>query len=188
MRFYTERHEHYCGIDLHARSMYLCILNSEGEPVLHRDFPATPEALLRAIAPFRRALVIAVECIFTWYWIADLCAREGIAFVLGHALFMRAVHGAKAKNDRIDAQKIAALLYGRVLPYAYVYPAEMRATRDLMRRRLHFVRIRGELLGHIQMTYLRLSTTYQSKMSDRGSERRKADRRMVSGGSSAGLG
>ncbi len=66
---------------------------------------------------------------------------------------MRAIHGAKAKNDRIDSHKTAALLRGGLMPRAYVYPAEMRATRDLMRRRLHFVRQRGSLLAHIQMTH-----------------------------------
>jgi transposase len=96
--------------------------------------------------------VVGVECIFTWYWLADLCAREGIAFVLGHALYLKAIHGGKAKNDRIDALKIATLLRGGMLPQAYVYPAGMRATRDLLRRRLHLVRKRGQLLAHIQMT------------------------------------
>lgn len=27
MRFYTTTHRHYCGIDLHAKQMYVCILN-----------------------------------------------------------------------------------------------------------------------------------------------------------------
>ena len=89
---------------------------------------------------------------FTWYWLADVCAAEGIAFVLGHALAMKAIHGGKAKNDKIDSHKIAVLLRGGLLPQAYVYPAVMRATRDLMRRRLHLVRKRGQLLAHIQNT------------------------------------
>ena len=50
---------------------------------------------------------------------------------------MKAIHGGKAKNDQIDSQKIAVLLRGGMLPQAYVYPAEMRATRDLLRRRMH---------------------------------------------------
>jgi transposase len=108
--------------------------------------------LLKTIAPYRAQIVIAVECIFTWYWLADLCAREGIPFVLGHALYMKAIHGGKAKNDKIDAQKIAVLLRGGMLPQAYVYPAEMRATRDLLRRRMHLTRKRAELLTHIQQT------------------------------------
>jgi transposase len=112
MRFYTKQHKFYGGIDLHARTMYLCILNQNGEIVLHRNMKAAPEPFLQAIAPYREDLVVCVECIFTWYWLADLCSQEGIPFVLGHALYMKAIHGGKAKNDRIDAQKIAVLLRG----------------------------------------------------------------------------
>jgi len=90
--------------------------------------------------------------LFTWYWLADLCAQEGIPFVLGHARYMKAIHGGKAKHDTIDAQKIAVRLRGGMLPQAYVYPAEMRATRDLLRRRVHLMRKRAELLTHVQHT------------------------------------
>src|SRR5881296_2986151 len=152
MRFYTKQHQFYCGIDLHARTMYLCILNQDGEMLVHRNMPAGPEPFLKAVAPYREDLVVCVECIFTWYWVADLCAREGIPFVLGHALAMKAIHGGKAKNDKIDSHKIASLLRGGLLPQAYVYPAAMRSTRDLLRRRLHLVRKRGQLLAHIQNT------------------------------------
>jgi transposase len=65
---------------------------------------------------------------------------------------MNAIHGGKAKNDRIDAQKIAVLLRGGMIPQASVYPAAMRATRDLLRRRIHFMRKRAELLTHVQQT------------------------------------
>ena len=145
MRFYTNQHKFYCGIDLHARAMYVCILSQEGEILLHRNMQAAPEPFLKAVAPYRDGLVVAVECIFTWYWLADLCAAEGIPCVLGHALFMKAMHGGKAKNDTIDSQKIAALLRGGMLPHAYVSPAERRATRDLLRRRTHLMRKRAEL-------------------------------------------
>src|SRR5207244_10902229 len=152
MRFYTKQHPFYCGIDLHARTMYVCILSQDGEIIVHRNMPTSPEALLKTIAPYRGHMVIAVECIFTWYWLADLCAQEGIPFVLGHALYRKAIHGGKAKNDKIDAHKIAVLVRGGMLPMAYVYPREMRATRDLLRRRCHFTRKRAELLTHIQNT------------------------------------
>ena len=39
-----------------------------------------------------------------------------------------------------------------MLPQAYVYPADMRATRDLLRRRIHLMRQRAALLTHIQQT------------------------------------
>jgi transposase len=152
MRFYTTQHPFYCGIDLPARAMYVCILNQAGEPLLHRNMKATPEALLKVMAPYRPEIVVAVECMFTWYWLADLWADEGIPCVLGHALSMKAMHGGKAKNDKIASHKIAVLLCGGLLPQAYVYPAEMRATRDLLRRRMHLAHKRGELLAHVQNT------------------------------------
>jgi len=114
--------------------------------------PCSPDFFLKAIAPYREDMAVAVECIFTWYWLADLCAQENIVFVLGHALYMKAIHGGKAKNDKIDAHKIAALLRGGMLPMAYVYPALMRSTRDLLRRRMHLMHKRSELLTHIQNT------------------------------------
>jgi len=152
MRFYTQQHPHYCGIDLHARTMYLCILNQAGAIVLHRNMKADPDSFLTAIAPYRDQIAVAVECIFTWYWLADLCAREKITFVLGHALYMKAIHGGKAKNDKIDAQKIAALLRGGMIPEAYVYPEQMRSTRDLLRRRMQMMHQRAQLLAHVQNT------------------------------------
>lgn len=173
MRFYTKQHKFSCGIDLHARTMYLCILNQEGKIVLHRNIKTNPEIFLKTIAPYREDIVIAVECLFTWYWIADLCSEESIPFVLGHALYMKAIHGGKAKNDKVDAYKIATLLRGGMMPMAYVYPAEMRATRDLLRRRTHLVRRRAALLSHIQMT------NHQYNLSETGKLAYKSKRKGV---------
>jgi len=152
MRFYTKQHKFYCGIDLHTKKMYVCILDGEGQIRLHQNINTDPTAFLNLIHPYRQDIAVAVECMFTWYWIADLCVEQKIPFVLGHALYMKAIHGGKAKNDKIDSHKIATLLRGGMLPQAYVYPARMRATRDLLRRRNHLMRKRAELFAHIQNT------------------------------------
>ena len=113
MRFYNRQHRHYCGIDLHVKTMYVCILDAAGQVLVHRNVKSTPEAFLEIVAPYRDDLVVAAECMFTWYWLADVCAAEGITFVLGHALAMKAIHGGKAKNDKIDSHKIAVPLARR---------------------------------------------------------------------------
>jgi transposase len=152
MRFYTGQHRFYCGIDLHARTMYVCVIDQSGEVLVHRNCRCGPERLLAVIAPYREEVVIGVECVFTWYWIADLCERLGIPFVLGHALYMKAIHGGKSKSDKIDSQKIAALLRGGTFPMAHAYAQAKRSTRDLLRRRMYLMHIRSELLSHIQNT------------------------------------
>ena len=62
MRFYTKQHKAYCGIDLHVRTMYLCILHQDGEILLHRNLQTSPDMFLKAIAPYREDLVVAVAC------------------------------------------------------------------------------------------------------------------------------
>src|SRR5262245_23939751 len=152
MRVYNQSHRFYCGVDLHARTLALCILDAAGATVLQKTISAASDAFLKTIAPFRDGLAVACECMFAWYWLADLCHEEQIPFVLGHALYMKAIHGGKAKTDQIDAHKIAVLLRGGMLPQAYVYPKGMRATRDLLRRRTFLVRRRAEALVHLTNT------------------------------------
>lgn len=66
MRFYTTQHQLCCGIDLHARYMYVYILSHEGDMLGHRHMKAAPDPFLKAVAPDREGLVVAVECLFTW--------------------------------------------------------------------------------------------------------------------------
>ena len=127
MRFDTNQHQFYWGIALHARSMYVCMVSGDGDILLHRNMKAAPEPCLQAVAPYRDGLVVAVECLFPWSWLADRCAAQGMPFVLGHALSLTAMPGGQATHDQIDSQKLAAWLRGGMLPQAYVYPAEMRA-------------------------------------------------------------
>jgi len=115
MKFYTKQHKYYCGVDLHAKTMYICIIDKEGKVVKHKNIHTDAETFLGVIDAYRQDIVVSVECMFAWYWIADLCRKENIPFVLGHALYMKAIHGGKAKNDRIDAHKIAVLLRGGMM-------------------------------------------------------------------------
>jgi transposase len=151
MRFYTQQHRFYCGVDLHTKTMCVCILDADGKVLVHQDIATDEATFLQLIAPYRDGIVVGGESTFSWYWLADLCARQQLAFVLGHALYMRAIHGAKAKNDRIDSYKIARLLKGGAFPIAYAYPKGMRETRDLLRRRMYLVHKRAELLTHVQI-------------------------------------
>jgi transposase len=152
MRCYQQQHRFYVGVDLHARTMFTHVLDADGTTVFEKDLPADPEAFLAAIQPFRPDLVVGAECMFSWYWLADLCADEQIPFALGHALAMRHIHQGKTKTDRIDAAKLAALLRGGLFPVGYVYPRAKRQTRDLLRRRSFFVRQRAHLLAHVVNT------------------------------------
>lgn len=152
MKFYNNSHPYYCGIDLHARTLYVCIIDQNGEICLHQEIPASPDKLNALLEPYLGQVVVGVECMHCWYWVSDFCQEIGVDFILGHALYMKAIHGGKAKNDRIDSFKIASLMRGGNFPLAYVYPKAMRATRDLLRRRIKMVRLGANLKAHVANT------------------------------------
>ena len=152
MNFYNNLHPYYCGIDLHARTLYVCIIDQDGQTCVHKEISDSPDKLDQLLEPYLGNVVVGVECMHCWYWVSDFCDDIGVDFILGHALYMKAIHGGKAKNDRIDSFKIANLIRGGNFPLAYVYPKEMRATRDLLRRRIKIVRHGAHLKAHVSNT------------------------------------
>jgi transposase len=153
MEFAKADSQFSCGIDLHAKSMYVCVQNKTGDVLVHRNLKNDFPVFLKTIEPYQKSIAIGVESTFNWYWLADGCHKANLPFYLGHALYMKAIHGGKKKNDRVDSKTLADLLRANLFPVAYPYPQEMRATRDLLRRRHRFVALRAEGYTHIQNTF-----------------------------------
>jgi transposase len=150
MKYYISTTEFNCGIDLHARQMYVCLMDQKGKKLVHTNIKNNDFGyFLKLVAPYRHDLTVCCECMFGWYWLADACQAAGLTFVLAHALYLKMIHGGKNKNDRIDSEKIAHLLRTNLIPPAYVYPAGLRPLRALWRQRIFYVWRRSELLARI---------------------------------------
>ena len=150
--YYQTTTEYSCGVDLHSRQMYICVMNGEGDVQVHRNVRGNAFAyFLKLVEPYKHSLTVCCECTFNWYWFADACIDAGCEFVLGHALYMRAIHSFKTKNDRQDCWQIAHLLRSNLIPPAYVYPREKRSVRALLRQRTAFVWKRSEILTTLSM-------------------------------------
>ena len=150
MKYHTSTTQFNCGIDLHARQMYVCVMDRQGKTLVHTNIKNNDfNYFLKLIQPYRHSLTVCCECMFGWYWLADACQAAGLPFVLAHALYVKAIHGGKNKNDRIDSEKLAHLLRSNLIPPAYVYPAALRPLRALLRQRTFFVWSRSELLARI---------------------------------------
>jgi predicted NBD/HSP70 family sugar kinase len=67
MRFYTRQHKYYCGIDLHARKMYVCIIDHKGKTKVHKNIKTSPELFFELVFPFLEDVVVGVECVFCWH-------------------------------------------------------------------------------------------------------------------------
>src|SRR5262245_57457507 len=64
IRYYSGQHRFYAGVDLHARSMFLHVLDDQGKTAFARDLPPRPDAFLDPFRPFRDGLVVGCERLF----------------------------------------------------------------------------------------------------------------------------
>jgi transposase len=143
--------EFYCGVDVHPKKSYLCVLDKSGEKRLAVNLKNNFDNFKETVNPFLPNLALGCESTYSYYWLADGCSKAGIQFYLGHALYMKAISGNRQKHDPLDAKTIANLLRTSYFPEAFPYPQEMRATSDLLGRRHRLVRLRAEAFSHIQM-------------------------------------
>jgi transposase len=131
--------------------MYVCLMDRQGKILVHTNVRNNDfQFFLKLVQPYRHDLTVCCECMFGWYWLADACQEAGITFVLAHALYVKAIHGGKNKNDRVDSEKLTHLLRSNLIPTAYVYPTALRPVRALLRQRTFFVWRRSDLLARLQ--------------------------------------
>lgn len=166
MRFYKPHSKFYCGIDVHSRIIYICIIGENKKVLVHRKLKnMETDKLLAMLKPYKNNIVIACESTFAWYWLSNFCVEHDFEFILGHPYYMKAISGSKVKNDKIDSEKITRLVQSGMFPLAYACSKEKRSLRDLLRRRLYFVEIRTKLIAYIQILNYQANNESLGKMS-----------------------
>jgi transposase len=157
----------YCGIDLHARRSSLVVIDEKGEKVGQATVKNELAKVLAFLAQFEGEVTCVVESTYNWYWLVDGLQDHGYETKLAHAYGLHLITGSKYKSDLRDAHRLARLLRLEEIPLAYIYPADRRPLRDLMRRRIRLVKERGRLRSCVKNTLSR----YNVKVDDANSER-----------------
>jgi transposase len=133
----------YSGIDLHSNNSVVVVIDEQDRVVYERRHPNDLGAILSALSPYAETLAgIAVESTFNWYWLVDGLMEAGFQVHLANTARMQEYGGLKYTDDHHDARWLAHMLRLGVLPQGYIYPAQERAVRDLLRKRGQLVRQR----------------------------------------------
>jgi len=143
----------YCGIDLHSNNCVISIINDKDHLVSEKRLPNALEVITGHLAAYRSDLAgIVVESTYNWYWLVDGLMADGHIVKLANTAAIQQYNGIKHTNDQTDARYLAHLLRLGILPEGYIYPKELRAVRDLLRRRLLLVR--QKTLQHLSLQSL----------------------------------
>ena len=152
METYQCKHKFVCGIDLHSKMMYICIIDRSLNVLVHKSVANNDTKKFKEILkPYLGEIVIIAEACFPYYWVSDFAEENKIPFQLGHPFYMKLIHSGKTKDDIIDSEKIACLGMNNYLPMAHTCSKEIRHLRDLMRRRLFFVQECSGFQTHVKI-------------------------------------
>ena len=131
----------YAGIDLHSSNNYIGIINEQNRRLYGKRLPNDINHVLMALEPFKDQLEsVVVESTYNWYWLVDGMQEQGYNVRLANPAAIQQYQGLKHTDDKWDAFWLAHLRRLNILPEGYIYPKERRAIKDLLRRRLLFVR------------------------------------------------
>ena len=133
----------YAGIDLHSSNSFVGVINDQNERLYGSKLPNDLNGILAALDPFKDNLEkVIVESTYNWYWLVDGLIEAGYKVSLANPSAMTQYVGMKYSDDRSDSFWLAHQELLGILPTGYIYPKEGRPLRDLLRRRLLFVRHR----------------------------------------------
>ena len=133
----------YAGIDLHASNNYIGIIDSKDRRLFGKRVSNSMDTVKLALEPFRKNLSgVVVESTFNWYWLVDGLQADGYKVHLANPSAVKQYEGLKHTDDKWDSFWLAHMLRLGILPEGYIYPKQDRPVRDLLRRRLLFVRQR----------------------------------------------
>jgi len=154
---------YYVGVDLHKKSSFFCILDSNGHKIKSKNINNSSKELTEFIKKIPKPFTIAVESTYNWYFFVDLIEPFAQKIYLANSYSLKAFAKQHKKNDKIDAHLIADVLYKGFLPTVMIADKHTREIRELLRSRLTLVADRsrnilrlGSLIDKLGVTSGRL--------------------------------
>jgi transposase len=142
----------YIGLDVHQATISVAVLDATGKLVMEAILETKAETILAFIRGLRGSLHVTFEEGTCAAWLHDLLQAH-VTQVLVCDPRKNALLKAGNKNDRIDARKLAELLYMNKLNPVYHGKAGVRTLRELARSYLAVTRDLTRVMSRLKAIY-----------------------------------
>jgi len=140
----------YVGLDVHARQSSFCVLDGQGRKILSRTVHGPYSKVVREMQSVKQPFSVCFEATSGYGWLSEQLARHAERVVVAHPGQLRLIFRSKRKADRIDAARLAKLLYLGEVPPAYVPDGRVRAWRGMIGLRSKLVARRVALKNRVR--------------------------------------
>jgi transposase len=138
----------HVGVDLHKQTAQIAMLTEDGE-LVHRRVANDVNQVEQFFGQLPAQTPVAIEASGTWWWLVELLERLGHRPLLSNPKQTKAIASARLKNDRVDAERLALLLRGDLLPRVWIPSLALREARELLRHRVRLVWVRTQIKNRL---------------------------------------
>ena len=135
----------YVGLDVHARQWTYVVRDTNGKKLRTRSGRGAWSKLINELAEIKRPFRICFEASTGYGFLFDELRKIAETVAVAHPGHLRLIFRSKKKSDRIDAEKLAKLLYLDEVPTVYVPSISVRSWRRMIEYRHGLVSERTRL-------------------------------------------
>jgi transposase len=135
----------YVGLDVHWRTSTFCVLDEQGRKVMTRTIKGPWSDLITELSRLERPFAICFEASTGYGTICERLEHLTQRVVVAHPGQVRLIFRSRQKNDRVDAEKLAKLLFLDEVPPVHVPHADVRSWRRMIEHRQNLVHERARV-------------------------------------------
>jgi len=157
----------YVGLDVHSKWIVICILNEDGKVVVRQRVRQVDQML--SVLGLLPRYQVCFEASCGYGGLYDALHERAARVVVAHPGRLRLIFSSRRKNDRLDAERLAKLLFLGEVPPVHVPQPAVRAWRELVnfRRRLVEKRSRAKNGVRALLRSLRLKAPFGAGLRSR---------------------
>ncbi len=129
----------YVGLDVHWRQSTICVLDSRGRKLSTQTIQGSWSKVLEELGKTKKPFAICFEASSGYGYLFERLSTIARRVVVAHPGQLRLIFRSKRKNDRVDAEKLAKLLFLDEVPPVHVPSVEVRSWRSMIEHRRKLV-------------------------------------------------
>ncbi len=154
----------YAGLDIHKEKSHAVVMTEKGEVIKESDDVKTDEKKIkRFFEDVEEEFEVAMEATGNYEFFYETLEEMANEVHLANPYKTRLIAEEEVKTDKVDANTLADLLRGNLLPCSYIPGKEIRDLRRIGRKRVKLGQQRTNLKNQIMAELRRQNIEYSNR-------------------------
>ena len=140
----------YVGLDTHWRQSTICVLDARGQKLSSQTIRGGWSKVFEELAKIKKPFSVCFEASSGYGFLFEKLQAIARRVVVAHPGHLRLIFRSSRKNDRVDSEKLAKLLFLDEVPPVHVPSVQVRSWRSMIEHRRKLIAERTRIKNGIR--------------------------------------